>query len=248
MKKSSKKLLFYLGQSNETHISLGLRSLEYILPELSQAGVRSLLYWVKKNFYLEIFHYQKEQQLQITTSGMRHLKVLFPAVFAFDELEEDEWSCMVFIQPPKNDLAFRHLRYLVLADGAQAMTRGVYLRLGKFSLGLLETCEEFYQQSISVFTLKQWVFGFDSLNLLKKLGIEDHINLLSGISKETDNLLDNFIQNKNWHHQQKLQIVNLLDRFYELALASSLLGQKYFTQDISIRLLHQKCQRLLKLL
>jgi len=247
MKKSSKKLLFYLGQVDETVVSLDASVSQYILPELSVAGTRSLLYLLNKNFLLEIFTYQKGKQLRITASGMRQLKGLFPAFFTKEEVEE-QWSCIVFIKPPKSDKAFRRLRYLVLAEGAQTMTRGVYLKPGPFSDSLLKTCEEFYKQAVSLFTVGNWIFGFDSLNLLKKMAVDDQLNSLSGISKEVDQLLDNFLQNKIQHHQQKKQIVALLERFYELALTVNGTNQLHLSQEFQGKIILQHCQKLLKLL
>jgi len=250
MKKSSQKLLFYLGKLNQEdkNRELSYSCLPYILPELSEAGIRSLVYLMDKNFWLEMFGYHRSRGLRITASGNRQLQAVFPAVFVSSLTRSVEWHCMVFISPPKSDRAFRNLRRLIINDGAQALSRGVYLKPGAFSLELMGACDEFYRQSVSIFTINQWLFGFDSQNQLRKIGLSNNTDILSGISKEIKQLLSNIDDDNKLHYQQKKQISSILDRFYELALVNGKLDSALFSQELSIRSVYLECQELLKLL
>ena len=245
MKKSSKKLLLFLGLANLGDSFLNYSAIDCILPDLSTDGVRSIIYLLKKKYLIENFVIDGKREVKITTMGSRLLKSLFPTFFGSDQ---SMWHCAVFISAKGNDQAFRYLRTVMLNDGAYQLTRGVYIKAGQYSDEILDICAKLYQSAISIFTINQFIFGIDSHMIAKKMGVTDYLSEISGLSREIGQLLEKNDDQKIRNISNKTLIVSIFERIYQIGSVSGgylayKKGQEHMISELS-----QSCQSLIKLL
>lgn len=248
MKKSSKKLLLFLGLVNAGDHSLDYAALDYILPELSAKGIASLVYLLQKNFLVESHIVSDSKQVRITASGMRSLRMLFPGVLTTNDEQASRWHCAVFVASKQSDKAFRYLRSIILTDGAYQLTRGVYIKAAPFSERFIDTCAKLYQSSVSIFSIDQFIFGIDSHILANKMGATEHFADMSGISKEIEQLLSQINNDLSLRNGHKPQIQGLLERIYQMASVSGSFNAYSATQADLKKNIYQNCLKLIKLL
>lgn len=245
MKKSSNKLLLFSGLADLGGNFLNYSAMEYILPEITINGVRSVLYLLRKKYLIESFSIDDKKQIRITSTGLRLVKSLFPTFFGDTQ---SLWHCVVFLSAKQNDKAFRYLRTILLNDGAYQLTRGVYIKAGQYSDKVLEICGKLYQSAVTIFAVDQFIFGVDSHMIAKMMGVADYFSEISGISREIGQLLGNNDNQILRNHSNKNQIISIFERIYQIGSVSGGYLAYKKSQEYLINDLSQNCQSLLKLL
>ncbi len=233
MKTNTKKILLWLypiktqNKENQTTRLVNIAELKIILPDIKKTSLRSLLNLLTKNNYVRIFSLTNQKQLTITSTGMKAIEAQISALKSFRG-PITQWWLISFLKPPKTDQAFRYLRRFLLNKKAIALTRGIYLFAQELDAEVKYLLDNLYQGSVIVFKTDTFLYT-DILQVIGlKINLSDTLSLLSGISKEIDQLLIKIDKQKGLTSHQKKQISSLFCRLFELAESSfSLVGNFY---------------------
>lgn len=235
MKTNTKKILLWLypiktqNEENQPARLIGIAQLKIILPDIKKTSLRSLLNLLIKNNYLRMLNLPNQKQLTITDTGMKAIEAQIPALKGF-HTPITQWWVINFLKPPKTDQAFRYLRRFLLNKKAIALTRGVYLFVQKLDPEVKHLLGNLYQGSVIVFKTDTFLYT-DMLQLIgQKINLSDTLSLLSGISKEIDQLLAKIDKQKGLTSHQKKQINSLFCRLFELAESSFSLVSNFYPQ------------------
>lgn len=215
MKKNSKMILLSLFYKKPPIQQVSVDVLHMLFPDLTQSGWKSLIHYLESDGYLHIHQLGKTKSASLSEKGRRTVMAHFPAL---DEVWLDwngGWSVMLFLESPVADPQFRNLRRLLIKDNCYQIKRGIYITPHKFSSNIISLCQSLYSQSILIGTISSWNFGFELNTIFRGLSLFDIHEVFSGISKEINDLLRDFLQNKSPTDIEKKQLFLVFDRYYE---------------------------------
>ncbi len=234
MKDNSKKILLWLypiknqNGNNIVPRLVKIEQLKIILPDLKQTSLRSLINLLLNKQYINQLITDDCKQVSITNTGMKALEEEIPALNDFSLT--NHWRVINFLEPPKNDLAFRYLRRFLLNRKAIAINRGVYLFAQDLDIQTQNLLNSFYLGNVIVFKTDTFYYA-DIIQIIgHKTSLSDTISLLSGISKEINQLLIKIDQQKRLNDHQKKQINSLFCRLLNLLETDSSLLRKIYPQ------------------
>ncbi len=213
MRKTTQKLLLLLYQpSEQAPFRLALTQLDWLLPKLSAAGRRSLIYLLVQKGLIESVTLDDAVWLSLTKQGRQLLEAKFRALNSFWHDWSGEWSQLLFLRPPKGDKQFRYLRGLALKSGALPLMRGVYLWPTGLSGELSQVCERFYHQAVLLVELNKVVIGDLRPIVIKYYSLTELYNAYSGISRQIDLLLNKVKLQNEWLMKEKTQFNLILEK------------------------------------
>ena len=249
MKKTTQKILLLLySQKKDQSPRLRLNQLDWLLPDLTPAGVRSLVYLLKHDGLIEVDKLDGVDYLNLTYKGKEALEAHFKALRPFWDQWTGQWSEAVFLKPPAGDRQFRYLRQLLLTEGALPLSRGVYLWPTGFLVKLRATLERLYIDSILVVKLAEMDFGDISPIVKKYYLLNELYNNYSSISRELKQLLSEVKVKKGLMKKERQRFLNLLERI-QFNLESDLGILSYYYPDVTrVNELVKQCQVIVKIL
>lgn len=231
-KQSTQKLLVLLfSQTTQTNTLVGYDALEYLLPDLSEAGRRSLIAHLYREGLIRKERVEKQTLFGSTQHGNRLVTAQFPALSAQTHESFTTWSLLTFLQPPKGDPQFRYLRNLLLSKNALNLNRGVYLLSSDTAMALTKDLEVNYRRAVLVTQIGEWQFGDERSFILENLALMDLQTLYSGISNEIDGLLRSLRFDSDLNYSQKTHIFSVFDRLYSLIQKDSGVFHHYFPKS-----------------
>lgn len=235
MKINTKKILLWLypiktqSAENQAARLMDVAELKIILPDIKKTSLRSLLNLLIRNNYVRMLNLPNQKQLTITDTGMKAIEAQISALKSFYS-PITQWWVINFLKPPKTDQSFRYLRRFLLNKKAITLTRGVYLFAQELDSEVEYLLGNLYQGSVIVFKTDTFLYT-DMLQLIgKKINLSDTLSLLSGISKEIDQLLVKIDKQKRLTSHQKKQINSLFCRLFELVESSFGLVSNFYPQ------------------
>ena len=184
MKDNSKKILIFLYPTTREDRWLALSSLRQVIPDLTDAGFKSLLFLLEKKQFLKIDKTTNQFRYALSSYAKSSLEAEFPALLQGDDKDKEDWKIIVFLESPKTDKNFRYLRNFLTKNKAIALTRAVFLYLGKLSELIEKELNSSYRNSVVVMELGRWLIGDEFTIMGQKAGLNDLFNLYSGISNE----------------------------------------------------------------
>ena len=234
MKLSSRKLLLLLyAPSSQDKLWVSYDQLEFLLPELSQAGRRSLVSLFKRKGLVSVERMNDQTRFWASPQGMRALESEYPALSAKSNHRQGELSLLLFLRSPKSDPQFRYLRGLLSEVGAISLSRGVYLYPQAFPEKILAECQQSYLLSVVICQIKEVLFGDLRQHMVTTSGTLKIIKSYQEISTKLDELLRENKSYLSFTDQRKKQIFSLFAQF-ETVLTDDLgLGRHYFPQVMS---------------
>ena len=229
MKNTTKKLLTWL-YSPHVHAPLLVKTedVAWLLPELSPAGLRSLLTHLVAQDLIFREEHQQEMCYRISQSGVTALSQAFPAFSPSWQYWQGGWSCLVFLSSPKSDPQFRYLRTVLIKEKARALSRGVFIYPGSFTSEVLDICHQLYRSHVAIFGFSQWVMGDERSLAISLFALDDIKSIYSGISKEIKSLLTQIDDKKGLTHQQKSEVRGMFERLLPAIEQDPGFLQRYF--------------------
>ncbi|MEN8253482.1 MAG: hypothetical protein ABFQ62_03860 [Patescibacteria group bacterium] len=245
MKESSLKTLLVLYTTTEKPLWLDYFQLQFVLQELSYAGLRSLISQMKKRNLLHTELLMKKTRICITDIGKRKLEAEFPAFSPRLGSWKGELSCVVFLTAPKTDKQFRYLRNVLVSIGCLQISRGIYAYPGKLPEMLINECKNSYQKSVIAFTINKYIFGDLQGLIMGQFSISELVQSYSGIGKEIDRLLNLNKPLASFNDQQKKHFYSVFDRFFKNLQSDMGLINYYFPQVSSAQQLLAHLQQII---
>jgi DNA-binding transcriptional regulator PaaX len=236
MKENAKRTLVWLYDVTSSGRFLTKTQIAWVLPDLTAAGLQSLLYQLEKKQLL-LSHPQSSQiAYALTQHGSKLIEAEFPALSIDRDRWTGSWSMIVCLQAPQSDHNFRYLREYLLSRHCLSLTRGVFLYPDHHLPAQIQsTLETLYPHAVVVFSQLEWTWGDERKIIGQKMQLLTVHELLSGISKEIEALLIEKNSAIATSDQPKMPILSLFNRFFSLLKQDSGLGKHYFSQDCSAR-------------
>lgn len=231
MKENTKLLLVWLYSERIGERWVSFREVEMLFPQLSQSGLRSLVFLLKKKSLVSLDERADGQYLCLTSHGKRALEVLFPAFSQERKEWGGEWSVLLFVEAPPSDNNFRYLRKQLLSNHWVTVKRGCYFYPGKIPERLLQLLDQLYRQSVLVFLAKDWSFGDETQIIGLKDSLKDILDSYSSISREIHQLIEKIDGKKELTYAYKDEITSLLYRLYQTFEFDIGITRYYFPQE-----------------
>lgn len=249
MKKNTRLLLLALAGDALLQAGLPLSTVLQLPVGETQAGKRSLIYYLKREKQIWLERHQGKLTVGITAQGNRLLEAQFQALRATDAADSPAWQLLVLKEAPAGDPHFRSLSALAKKLRILRVTRGVYANPGKFPTALENHLTTLYdEQHLVRATVKEWVFGLDRPVIVSYYDIENLSDIYSSISKEVRRLLDSNYTIKGNVYSTIFIICSVISRL-EAALSNDYgLVQQYFPETPSARTLVNQLGFILKTL
>jgi len=247
MKENSKKILLFLYPTANDAVWFSFKELQGLVPNLSVAGLQSILFLLDKKDLLRIDKTQTEWQYGLSSYGKSYLEELFPALYESNDKWQGDWSLLIFLEAPKTDKNFRYLRSYLTQNKAIALTRAVYLYPGLISDKIKTDLQNSYKNAVLVLKVSEWLFGDDFKVIGQKAQLNDLFELYSSISKEIDRLISIRSNEKEFTEQAKTTFFSALSRFLSILYTDSALLRLYFPQVESAKQLLHKLQKRLRI-
>lgn len=228
LKATTSKLLTYLYTDSWQRADKSV--LDLLLPDLSDAGKRSLISYCQKNSLIKSETIDGQRMLLLTEHGKRELELCFPVFSRKADSWSGEWLVVVFLTPPKMDPQFRYLRNFLLERHAATLVRGNYLIPSYLASDIVEEIHYSYRKEVLIFSIKKWVFGDEKSFVLDQYLLLDLHQSYSGVSNEIAGLLKKNISFSNASHQEKVEIFSVFDRLHWLLSKDIGLISYYFPE------------------
>jgi len=239
MKFNSQKLLLWLypfekKQDNVKNLDqfdfVDFEELKFILPELTISGLRSLIFLLEKKNYVYSVKLGEVLQVKITKLGMKVLEEQIPALKREQSEIHKVWSVLIFLRPPSSDKNFRYLRTYLLNKKAIVITRGVYFYPGFLGEKERDLLEGMYHDCVLVVATNNFILSDEQKIIGSQIGLSDSIEALSGIGNEVSSLLIKKTKTKRLTRRQKIVIVSIFDRLFDLLKNDYGLARYFFPQ------------------
>lgn len=254
MKESTRKILLILYPSSqalqtklEEKVLLNLKQLRFLVPDLTQAGFQSLLFYLEKRGYLFKQIVNEEATYSLTNYGQEQLERQFPALSITKSNWRGQWTMILFLEAIRTDQNFRYLRSLLLKNNCLALNRGVFLYPGQLSQIVLAELKGRYRQAVMVYQLGECLVGDEQITIGQKIALSDSLKVYSGISKEVKQLIEIIGTIKKLNNQQKLDFYSIYNRFVAFLAEDSGIVQHYFPQVEGPLELLSKLQKIVKI-
>jgi DNA-binding transcriptional regulator PaaX len=254
MKANTRKILLLLytkaaadPDRPDEKISLNTAQLRWLLPDLSVAGFKSLLFYLTENQYLLKHELNNHSYYSLSNYGEKQLEEQFPALYIAHKDWNGKWTMIVFLQAIKTDQNFRYLRIFLLKHGCLALKRAVFLFPGQLSEVISVELNSRYSRAVMVYSLEDCIVGDERLIIGHKIALNDVLKIYSGISKELGELIDFVGNTKKLKDQRKQQFLSIYNRFESFLAQDSGLTKHFFPQvDGPLQIL-SKLQKLVKI-
>jgi len=243
MKDNSKKILLFLYSCEAEERWLTADQLRTVLPDLTDAGFKSLLFLLEKKQLLKVNKLEDDFSYALSSYAESLLEEKFPALLSKNDASLDGWSVILFLESPKTDKNFRYLRNFLTKNKAIALTRGVFLYPGSLAVNIKKELENSYRNAVAVMSLDKWLIGDEYTIIGQRAGLEDLFNLYSGISNQLDSLIIILNEKKDAKNQPKETLNSVFERFLEAVSVDSSLLQRYFPQLESAKNILKKIQK-----
>lgn len=237
MKESTRKILLILYPSSqalqtklEEKVLLNLKQLRFLVPDLTQAGFQSLLFYLEKKEYLFKQIVNEETVYGLTNYGQEQLERQFPALSIAKRNWHGQWTMILFLEAIRTDQNFRYLRVLLLKNGCLGLNRGVFLYPGQLSDIILAELKGRYRRGVMVYQLGECLVGDEQITIGQKIALSDSLQVYSGISRELNQLTEIIGAVKKLNNQQKLDFYSIYNRFVAFLAEDSGLVKHYFPQ------------------
>ena len=213
MRQTTQRLLLLLYSQNlDRPFRLKLESLDFILPELTRAGRRSLVYLLKRQHLIEWIKLDGVDWLSITAKGQEMLIQVFPVLNPFWDRWQGEWSEIVFLQAPAGDKQFRYLRSVLMAERAMSLSRGVYLQPSGLSAKIESLLKQLYASSVLVTNFTKTEIGSLRPIVVEYYMLNELYNNYSGIGNQLTELLDGLETKKGLIEADTPQLLKLMEK------------------------------------
>lgn len=235
MKRNTSQLLLWLypGKQNASDLSfkrsVSISEIQIVMPKISDSSLRSLLFLMNKKAWLEIITLESEKYLSITKEGISQLEAQFPALKLGSSVIS-HWTIIIFLEPPKNDKNFRYLRRFLLDKKNIQLTRGVYLSPLALDIQTTQLLEKLYKNYVLVVEADNFLFSDVGRIIGSKINLSDTLNILSGLSRELDEVIDKKNIEKRFTDKQKNTISSIFNRLFNLIEQSYCLESYFFPQ------------------
>jgi hypothetical protein len=226
MKQNSQKILLLGYGSASVPFSMYREAVKTILPNISDAGVVSLLQYLRKKQYLYLDAYTG--LVSLTQQGIKVVEGLFPA---FNQ--KSGLVVLFFLKPPKHDPQFRTLRRILIAKHVKQITRGVYAAQGQLHAEVSLTLERLYSGHIIAVTVKDWLFGDEKSILASVFDEKAFYRTYSGISRDINGLIDILKDKKTLTEQNKEKIHSVFSLFFNTLQTDTRLKQDSANNDLN---------------
>lgn len=228
MKKSTKKLLLLLYSPDlYSPQYFAVKQLSWVLPDLSDSGRRSLLYWLEQKGLIHSLRRSGGLQVSLTELGKQQLELELPALQSPSDIKA-EWHLMLFKTAPTSDPNFHFLRALALKNGALPVGRGIYAFFSKVPAIVLETCRTKYATAVAIGGVSNWEVGNLRDVAVAHYRLLDLSHLYSGVSKEISELLIRKYAEKELNDRSNIINFSLYSRFFANVCEDSGLVQYFF--------------------
>ena len=216
MKINAQKMLVFLFSDESDSFAGNYQHLRYLFPDLSETGLRSVIYALKKEDLILVERSAKETSFILSPKGRVVLKKLFPVLGSQSSELGATSSCLVFGLAPSHDPHFRNLRQILLQRGFIPVNKGVYLSFQTIPSSVVELLTEKYFSAVYFFSIEKWLIENQFLLLQEKYQLYDIKESLSGISREIQALIENKYAFSQRNHQRNLKIFSVYDRIFLL--------------------------------
>jgi len=254
MKENTRKILLFLYPTTDTdqnkpdeQILLEISQLRFLLPDLSLAGFKSLLFYLEKNQYLLKHLINEDHYYSLTSYGREQLEQQFPALSIARRNWHGDWTMIVFLQAIRTDQNFRYLRQFLLKNGCFAINRGIFLYPGQLSDVVLAELNGRYRQGVMAYKLGDCIVGDEQIVIGQKIALSDALKVYSGISKELDELIDIIGSTKILRDRYKMDFYSIYNRFVAFLTEDSGLVHHYYPQVEGPLMLLSKIQKVAKI-
>ena len=229
MKNNSKKLLLWLYPAgDQPKRRVPYQQIKWLLKDLTEAGRQSLIRLMENKQLIFTDELEGSLNLTISSHGQNLLEAEIPALVKGAGQWQGDWSMLLFLDSPQADQSFRYLRTQLVKHNWFSLKRGVYLYPGDLPQNIKETLTKVYISHVAVVKFDQWQFGDEQIIIGQKTGLQDLIDVYSGIGKEIENLLTYFSKNKNFSNRQKSKFYSIFDRLLHTLLGDLGLITYYF--------------------
>ncbi len=233
MKENAKKILLWLySEDLRQPLVSSYDQLETVIPELSSAGMRSMVRYLASQQLVRTETVNNRTLVSLTRHGADRLKQEFPAFSYSPEQWQGRWSALVFLRAPHTDKGFRYLRTVLLEENALPVSRGTYVYPGEFPAKVLHLCQELYVGAVVIFSIAEWRFGDERSMMVDSFSLSAVAELYSGVSSETNRLLQVRNQQKGSYQTLKKDISSVFNRLFSALSQDTGLTQYYFRDVI----------------
>lgn len=230
MKQNTKKLLVWLHPTRDTVRWVDQSQVSWLLPKLTPAGLRSLLFLLEKKQFILVEKLSDRTLVSSTSHGQKALGEHIPAFSDERDNWDRSWTIIAFTQAPVGDKNFRYLRQVLLGVQSIPLARGLFLYPGKVPDKIMELVTQLYRSSVVIMESKNWKFGDEHEIIGRKTNMTDVVNIYSGISNELDALTRESELNNGREDQQKEHLFSIFNRLYDALSVDSGLTKHYFPQ------------------
>jgi DNA-binding transcriptional regulator PaaX len=229
MKENARKILLWLYSDDlrQPFVS-NYEQLQAVIPELSSAGMRSMVRYLSTQQLVRTETVNNRTLVSITRHGADRLKQEFPAFSYSPEQWKGKWSALVFLHAPPTDKGFRYLRTVLLEENSLAISRGTYVYPGEFPAKIMHLCQELYVGAVVIFSIAEWRFGDERSMMVDSFSLSAVAEMYSGVSNETNRLLQVRNQQKGSYQTLKKEISSVFNRLFSALSQDTGLTQYYF--------------------
>jgi hypothetical protein len=217
MKINTQKLLLLLISDKKWAVSYD--HLEYLWPELSPSGRRSLVFHLVKTRLLE------EQQnylpggrvtFQLTELGRRAAVRAFPSLSGVSEdlASPQQGWCLLLLEAPTEDPSFVKLKKKLAKIGVLRANPKAYVFQTQPSVEIHEFLEKGYFYNVALFEMGKWQVGELRQLVQESTDLKAALYALSGISREVDRLILKEIGYFVPNHQSNSELFSVFERFF----------------------------------
>ncbi len=233
MKINTRKLLLWLYVRKSDKKWVSLQELKIILPDLTNAGLNSIIYYLKQK-HMVITDIDEEQKVSITGNGVMKLKQEISLLSMNNEVIDNQWEMIVFLTAPNKDKNFRYLRSFLVNEHAICISRGVYLYPGSFSESVKNLIQDLYYNHVAMFSCTDWRYGKKETIIRQQFNLKSKKDVISGVSKNIKKLLIKKSNQKKLTNQQKHNISTIYNQLFEIAETEIGMLKSYYPQVKSL--------------
>jgi hypothetical protein len=213
MKINTQKLLILM--TSEVNYQINYKHLEFLWPDLSPSGKRSLIAYLIKKKYLYASSDKTNVSFQITEYGKQVIAHYYQPIFSTSTSQQLGESCLILRSAPSFDQQFLRLKRQLLSNGAVQLSKTAFLLLQQ-SEKITTLCRERYFSSVIIFSIGKWFVGDHDQLLRESFSFPDLFQSLSGISREINGLTQKETSFSLSNHQSKLNIFSVFDRLFSV--------------------------------
>lgn len=213
IKENTKRTLVWLFPAGEAERWLTKARISLVIPDLTEAGLRSLIYTLEKKQLILSQKSAGEISYGLTSIGKALIETEIAGLKASSQAATD-WSVLVFLQAPASDRNFRYLRLSLLQHRWQTLARGVFIYPGQPSESIMLTIQRLYARAVLIMGVADWKWGDIRLVIGQATNSGQLNDIYSGISRELDGLISEVISENELNQQAKSQFLSVFNRLY----------------------------------